>query len=111
MTVRVWTLEYVPFIMGGAVHQPVATEVEPQGEYDLGKGFKGYLIVAPNGKTFVAEKTTGAFVGPTVEAVRKDIADCKDIELMEKQVVEAREKVKFSRIIPTKEFWKLLKAI
>jgi hypothetical protein len=109
MSVRVWTLEYVPFVMGGNVWQPVSTDVEHHGEYNLGKGYKGHLIYAPSGRTYVAESRSGAFVGPSIQDVRQDIADCEDISLMEKQVTDAIEKSKQARRIKAKEFWRLLK--
>ncbi len=111
MKVRVWTLEYVPFVMGGSVRQPIRADVEHCGEYDLGRGFKGHLIYAPSGKTYVAESRSGAFVGPTIHAVREDITNCEDINVMEKQVTDAIEKSKQhgGRKVTAKEFWKLLK--
>ena len=109
-TVRVWTLKYEPFIMGGSVYQPVAAEVEHQGEHNLGQGFTGYLVKSPiTGKTYVAESTSGAFVGPTVQQVRLDILSCDDISVMKRQVEKAKDQAKGANVIPADEFWKLLK--
>jgi hypothetical protein len=97
-------------VMGGPVWQPVSTDVEHHGEYELGKGYKGHLIYAPSGATYVAESRSGAFVGPTIPIVRQDIKDCEDISLMEKQVTDAIEKSKQGgRKVKAKEFWNLLK--
>jgi hypothetical protein len=63
-------------MMGGDVHTPIATRATATGPFPLGQGFKGYLVVAPSGRTFVAESTTGGIVGDTLENVREDIAKC-----------------------------------
>jgi len=105
--IRVYTMKYEPFIMGGSVWQPVAAIVDYEGEYDLGKGYKGYLIVSPDGKTFVAESESGAFVGPSIQEVRNDIAKCKDLEFMKKQVKNGKTQSKQAREISAEEFWKL----
>jgi hypothetical protein len=107
--VRVYTLRYEPFIMGGSVWQPVAANVEWEGEYDLGKGYRGYLIISPNGKTFVAESQSGAFVGPSIQQVREDIAESEDIDFMKKQVEDAKIQSKQATEIPADEFWRLLR--
>jgi hypothetical protein len=109
MSVRVWTLEYVPFVMGGNVWQPITTDVEHHGEYDLGKGYKGHLIYAPSGKTYVAESRSGAFIGPSIHDVRLDITNCDNKSLMEKQVTDAIKRSKPARHVTAKEFWRLLK--
>ena len=97
--------------MGGKVGQPISTAVEHCGEYDLGRGFKGHLIYAPSGRSYVAESRSGAFVGPTIHDVRHDIENCEDIKLMEKQVVDAIEQSKQhgGRKVTAKEFWRLMK--
>ncbi len=109
MSIRVYTLEYVPFGMGGNVWRPVSTDVEHHGEYDLGKGFKGHVIYAPSGRTYVAESRSGAFVGPNIFDIRRDIATCENIKYMEQQVTDAIKQSKQARQIKAKEFWKLLK--
>ena len=57
-----------------------------------------------------AEATTGAFVGPTIESVKKDIAKCTDIMLMKMQVAEAAELKKKARRVVPERFWAGLKA-
>lgn len=106
---KVWTMRYTPFVMGGSVWQPVACEIkEAQGPYDLGRGYQGYLVVAPNGTTFVAEAKTGAFVGPSIQDVKEDI-ETGDPKLMEEQVIKAALDYKRAEVIPEEEFWRLLK--
>lgn len=104
----VWTKAYRPFLMGGDVHQPVGIEVTVYNPVSLGRGYKGHLITAPNGRTFVAEATTGAFVGPTFEAVKQDIKT-GDPKLMKQQMKDAAAmRVKVDVITPA-EFWSMLK--
>lgn len=103
MSVRIYTLEYLAFVMGGDVWQPVSTDVEHHGEYELGKGYKGHLIYAPSGRTYVAESRSGALVGPSIHDVRLDMS------LMEKQVTKAIKQSKQARKVTAKEFWRLLK--
>ena len=107
---KVWTLEYVPFVMGGSVWQPIYCDIEIQGTYDLGKGYKGHLVVAPNGKTFVAESETGAFVGPTIDAVRKDIKKATK-KVMKQQIEDAKVQVKNAKEVKPEEFWRKLSGL
>lgn len=107
--VKVFTRDYRPFILGGDVHQPMAAEIAASGPYALGKGFSGYLIKSPKGKTFIAEATTGALVGPTLEEVRADIKAGKK-SVMTKQVEQARELAARARTVSANEFWERLKA-
>ena len=84
----VWTRGHDPFVTGGAVDYVLKTTVPVKGPYTLENGYKGYLVTAPNGKTFVAEALTGAFVGPTLESVRADIKQAKPY-VMKQQIKEA----------------------
>jgi F420-0:gamma-glutamyl ligase-like protein len=112
MKVKVWTMGYFPFTVGGNVWQPIKAEVEATGPHELGKGFKGYLCTSPSGRTKVAEASTGAIVGDTLIDVMKDIADCDDIEFMNKQVRDATREMKQGHDLTTEDFWnRLEKAI
>lgn len=102
----VWTRGYRPFTMGGNVHYLRGTVLEVGELHDLGKGFFGYLITSPDGeKTHVAEKESGAFIGTSLEDVRKDVEECKDIEVMWKQVKEALEMRNKVEIETSEQFW------
>ena len=105
---KVFTLEYVPFVMGGSVWQPMACEVEADGPHDIGHGFEGYIVTAPNGKTFIAEAISGAFVGPDLETVRNDIR-IGEKETMQKQVYDALAMSEKARMAEPDEFWRKLK--
>ena len=95
---------YFPFVLGGNVWQPRACEVEADGPHDLGAGYQGYLVTSPGGHYVVAEATTGAMVGPNLEAVRKDIAE-GDPELMVKQMAQAKIDSTGTKMMEPDEFW------
>lgn len=101
----VYTAFYQPFVMGDDVHQPIGTTVEVSEEFELGKGFHGVIAVAPWGEVFVAEATTGAFVGSGVDQVKADIAECDDIKFMSNQVEEARPLAEYAQRLTPDQFW------
>jgi hypothetical protein len=106
---KVFTLGYFPFVMGGRTWQEICIEVEnADGPHDIGKGYQAYVITAPNGKTFVAEATSGAFVGPDLKTVRDDIK-LGEQETMDKQVAQAVEQSKLAKTLTPEEFWRMLK--
>lgn len=105
----IWTWATFPFVMGGPIRQAVKTDVEPaSGPHDLGQGYAGYLVATPAGNTRVAEATTGALVGDTLEDVRRDVAEASS-DTMRDQVAAAAEHARSARTIPTDEFWYLMK--
>jgi len=103
----VWTLGHFPFIMGGRVWQEVGIEVEIGEIFNLGSGYSGFVVTAPNGTTFVAELESGAFVGPTIGEVMYDIKHA-DVDTMKQQVSEAVENSKRVRVLQEDDFWGLL---
>lgn len=105
---KIWTLRYTPFVMGGEVWQPVCTEVTASGPFDIGDGYEAYLVIAPNGRTFVAESTSGALVGPDIKTVWEDIK-LGDKKIMKKQVEDAIKNRDKAEELEPDEFWKLLK--
>ena len=112
----IWTWGYRPFVMGGNVNYVLGVEMWCYGPYVLGKGHKGYVAVAPNGKCFVAEATTGAIVGNgeteklALEKVRGDIKTGNS-KVMKQQVKEAKEQIKDIEIHAPSFFWKAMKCI
>ena len=112
----IWTWGYRPFVMGGRVDFPLGVEVPCSGPYVLGKGYKGYITVAPNGKYFVAETATGAIVGNgdteklALANVRGDIKT-GDPKVMKQQVKEAKEHVKDIEVNTPDFFWRAMKCI
>lgn len=105
---RIWTVGYRPFIMGGNVNAPVCIETEATGPFDLGKGWKGYVVVAPSGKTFVAESITGAIVGSTIEEVRADVATAAE-SIMIRQIEDAKKRAAEAEAVSADVFWRQLK--
>ncbi len=106
--ITIWVPCYRPFIMGGDVNRPVKCEIEAQGPFDIGKGFKAYLVSKPGGRFAVAEATTGAIVGDTLEEVRADIKD-GSAAVMRKQVAESAIQVARAFTVEPDEFWSLMK--
>jgi hypothetical protein len=109
MKLLIWTEAYRPFLMGGDVHAPVATEIEvDQPPIDIGGGVQVYVLAAPNGKTYVAEASTGGFVGTDLEGVKRDL-DTADPEVVRKQLEEGlRRREQATRLAP-EEFWGMLR--
>ena len=107
--ITVYTIGYFPFTMGGSVERPIKCDMEGWGPYPLGGEYQGYIVVGPNGKQFVAESETGAFVGGTLAEVRADIK-AGDPEIMKEQIEKAREQARTAEIVQPDQFWKLLRA-
>lgn len=104
MKLKIWTEAYSPFIMGGDVNAPIATEVEVGEPVVLAEGISVYLITSPTGSTYVAEATTGAFVGTSMEQVRADVEDA-DPAVMKQQLEAASERVKKAEMLEPERFW------
>lgn len=103
--IRIYCKAYRPFILGGNVNAMLATTVEGQGPFDLGKDFKGFVVVSPSGESYVVEAESGGVVGKTIESVRKDIAECKSINVMLKQIVDCVKESKEATTVSAAEFW------
>lgn len=106
---KIWTVAYRPFVMGGNVYATIYCEVEVTGPHDLGKGYQGYMATSPSGETFVVESTTGAIVGPTLEEVRADVA-AADKTVMDEQIANAAEQFKEAERVSPDYFWRFLRA-
>jgi len=104
---KIWTEAYRPFMMGGDVNAPISTEVEVGEPVDLDHGIQVYIVAAPNGRTYVAESITGAFVGMSIDEVKQHIAE-GDPEVIWKQIEDAKERVKKARPLDPEQFWSLL---
>ena len=104
MIKRVYALGYFPFSMGGSVWQPIACRVQARGPFPIGHGFRAYLVTSPAGVTHVAEAKSGAFVGSTLEQVRRDVSSGSYL-VMIKQVAGAVAQSKTARELSPEEFW------
>ena len=100
----VWTEAYSPFIMGGDVNAPIATEVEVGEPVQLDHGIVVHLVPSPRGEVFVVEATTGAFVGTKLDEVKKDVSE-SDPDIIRMQLVAAKERVKKATILDKEKFW------
>lgn len=116
MTSRlIWTYGYRPFMMGGSVNYPLKAKVPCSGPYDLGKGYVGYVALAPNGSAYVAESQTGAIIGcaatrpMALEMVWADIKKATK-KIMDNQIAYAREQVKRPDCltVEAQEFWSMM---
>jgi len=105
---KIWTEAYRPFIMGGNVHAPVSIEMELDDPIDIGHGLQAYLIVDPEGRTHVAESTTGAFIGTTIDQVRADLA-AADPEMVKSQMEDAKVRAQKADPLDDDTFWSLFK--
>lgn len=111
-TLRIWTMGYFPFTMGGQVYRPIGANVLVNEEslFDVGRGIQAYLIVSPSGKTVVAEKRSGAIIGNSIEEVRADVQTGTD-ESCEQQIVEGLENAARAELIDKLEFWRRMKML
>lgn len=100
---RVWTEAYSPFIMGGDVRAPIGAEVEAGEPINLG-GVSVCVVHSPAGRTFIAEASTGAFVGTSLGMVKKDLS-AADPTVIKKQLKDAAERAKKVRWLDTDKFW------
>jgi len=60
-TAKIWTLDYMPFRMGGNVEQPIFTIV-PVIERRKIKGFDFFAFKTPKGTTIICEGQTGGII-------------------------------------------------
>lgn len=80
---KIWTMGYFPMTMGGSVHQPIVTEIEPIEEKKIGKGLKAFSFKTPKGNLRIAESITGAIVGDSFKEVIADVKVASKKVMME----------------------------
>lgn len=105
----VWTEGYRPFILGGDCNAPVGIYIEVGEKIPVGRGYFVYVVVNPKtGRTHCAESRSGAFVGDSVEMVRKDIMEGDEAAMKEqvKTAIARRAKVNSMK---EDEFWQMFK--
>lgn len=112
LCVWTWATDNSFMTFGRPIYYPLVAKIECKGPYDLGKGQKGYLVVAPNGKTFVAEATTGAFIGKDIKSVQEDVASTT-ADVCNQQVADAAKELKRKDVktVDADEFWRRLKCL
>lgn len=106
MKIKIWTRGYNPFSLGG-VHAPVScyTNGTPT---QLARGFRGYIVKSPKGKTFIVEAESGGIVGDDLEEVRKDIKR-GDLKEMREQVKKAKAQLKSAVLVGEEKFWEMMR--
>lgn len=110
MKKKIWTMGYFPFTMGGEVNRPISCEMEVGDSLErLGKGYLGYIVKSPSGKTFIVESTTGGIVGSKLEDVQRDI-NSATAKYLKKQIAEELEHSKTAQLVSPDVFWKMLRA-
>ncbi len=109
-SLKIWTEAYRPFILGGRVNAPIITQVKiSEPPVALGGNISVHVIVSPvTDKTHVAEASTGALVGDSLDQVRKDF-ESADLKVIKGQLKEARKRREQCDPVTNDEFWRLLK--
>lgn len=88
----IWTEGYRPFILGGDVNAPLGVEVEAGEPIDLGHDIRVHEIKFANGRTAIAEATTGAIVGTDLQTVKDDVAQAAPADMHE-QIENGRRRL------------------
>jgi len=99
----VWTEAYMPFRFGPP-HGLIGTEVEVGDPVSVGADVEVYVVPSPGGVIHIAEASSGAFVGTSLDQVKDDIKT-GDPKLMKKQMREALELIPTVRVLSNDEFW------
>ena len=106
-TLDIWTYGYYPMTLGGPVRRPIKTSVSVGKPADIGAGYSAHLIDTPSGATVVAEASSGALIGPSLDAARADVASANP-KTMAEQIADAIEKRdRASRLEPYEFFRRL----
>lgn len=107
---QIWTMGYFPFTVGGNVHQPMVTEIEPIEEKTIGKGLKAFSFKTPKGTIRIAESITGAIVGNSFKEVKADVKESSKKFMME-QINEGKEMLKSGSVkhYSAEEFFNIYK--
>jgi len=109
--VKVWTLRYNAFVMGGKTDQPVETDVEPIHRFKR-RGFEFAVFQNPVTTHFhVAEVSTGGFVGfgHTQELAIADlVGNIKGVrrETLQEQLRRGAQEGRGAVSLTPEDFWK-----
>ena len=104
---EVWTYQKQPFTMGNSVaRDPVKCDVPADGPHELGAGYLGFIVTSPEGRSYVAEKTTGRIMDGTLETLREDIRHVDLVE-MARQTNDASRSLETAKMVEPQVFWRL----
>lgn len=105
----IWTEGYRPWIMGGDVNAPLGVEMDGGEPINIGHDIMVHEIKFSDGRTAIAEATTGAIVGTDLQTVRDDVA-ATDPAVMQQQVQAAGQRVSRVQRLSESEFLRMWKA-
>lgn len=105
----IWTEGYRPWIMGGDVHAPLGVEMDGGEPIAVGHDIMVHEIKFSDGRTAIAEATTGAIVGDDLQTVRDDVS-AADPAVMRQQVQAASQRVPRVQRLSEAEFLQVWKA-
>lgn len=105
----IWTEGYRPFIMGGDVNAPLGVEMDGGEPINIGHDIMVHEIKFSDGRTAIAEATTGAIVGTNLQTVRADVAAANPA-VMQQQVQAAGQLVPRVQRLSESEFLQVWKA-
>ena len=105
----IWTEGYWPWIMGGDVNAPLGMEVDGGEPISLGDGIQVHEIKLPDGRTAIAEASTGAIVGVNLQTVRDDVAKA-DPAFMRQQISAAKQRAQKVQRLEVAEFLRIWEA-
>lgn len=112
---KIYTYKYEPFMMGGNLHRPIATEVEDYEVINFGKGYTALLVKNPvKEKWHICLDGCGAMIGTDedketlVARVTEDIAG-GDEEIMKDQIAQGMSELKNAEVIDNDRFFGMFK--
>lgn len=102
--IKIWTLYYSPFVMGGDVNQPIATEVVPTERHQIKQNLHVYVVKSPTGKTHVVDGITGGMIATSMEELWGLIEGCTEEQLVT-QCKSQQSKADSAKMLTPSEFW------
>jgi hypothetical protein len=99
---KAWTYFADPLTVGGYINKAKGFKFEGKEKVVLGKGYFGYVLQSPKGKTIIVESQSGAIIGNDLNIVKSDIQQ-GDSDIMKKQVEQAIKET--ITLITEQQFW------
>lgn len=109
---KVFTMKNAPFKMGAPLERPLVTEVDPVDTFTKNGIELAVVENKKNGRYYIAEQSTGAFVGSGDTISHAKAMVCSDIENADKDVMEDQLKKHSgmmdsaeAKVVDEDEFW------